>query len=139
MKMMKSNRILCVDDDADDLLFLSQAINDVSPETEIVQALNGIEALNYLNEIKRDNSPLPCLIVLDLNMPLLNGMDTFDRIKADPELLEVPVVVFTSSRNPRDKAHFLKFNVQLFTKPDNIIQFSHIVSNLLSHCRSQAG
>jgi hypothetical protein len=37
--------------------FLSQAINDVSPETEIVQALNGIEALNYLNEVKRDNSP----------------------------------------------------------------------------------
>ena len=71
--------ILYVDDDADDREFLSIALKQASPQTQVVLAEHGVAALNYLNETSVRQAKLPCLIILDLNMPVLDGRQTFER------------------------------------------------------------
>src|SRR5687767_5428847 len=111
-------KILCVDDDADDRQFLSEALNDVNPGISVVEAENGIAALNYLNDEKSHAREMPCLIVLDINMPLLDGKQTFQRLKEDPDYNQIPVVVFTSSENPNDRQLFKNKGVLMLSKPD---------------------
>src|SRR5689334_15571811 len=112
--------ILCVDDDPDDRWLLTDAITRAEPGMRIVEAENGLKALDYLQVRKSDSAALPCLIILDINMPFLDGKETLSRIKADPALQQVPVVIFTSSENPADKKLFNRQGVTLLTKPYDI-------------------
>lgn len=128
-------RILCVDDDADDRQFLSEAINEADPGVSVVEAENGIAALDYLNDVKSHYGEMPCLIVLDINMPLLDGKQMFQRLKEDPELTKIPVVVFTSSENPNDRQLFKSLGVLMLSKPDNLLYMNRIADNILSYCR----
>jgi CheY-like chemotaxis protein len=128
----ESKVILYVDDDADDREFLFSAIHELSPETEVVLAENGITALNYLNAIT--DKALPCLVVLDLNMPFLDGRETYERMQEKPALQGIPTVVFTSSQNPNDKDLFNRFGVELISKPDNLGYLSGIASRMLEKC-----
>jgi len=129
-------RILCVDDDEDDRMFLSQAISDVNPNVQVVEAVNGIDAIKYLDEMKQGGQHLPCLIVLDINMPLLDGKKTLERIKKDPRLKSIPVVVFTNSRNPSDMQLFKNYGVDMVSKPDNLVYLNKIATELLSYCET---
>jgi CheY-like chemotaxis protein len=126
--------ILYVDDDADDREFLSHAIKEVSPETRVVLAENGVKALSYLNETTGQKDKLPCLIVLDLNMPFLDGRETYERIRVNPELQQIPTIVFTSSLNPNDKALFNSFGIELISKPDNLGYLSKIATHMVAKC-----
>lgn len=126
--------ILCVDDDADDRWLLTEAISLVQPEVSIVEAENGQKALDYLQIQKSSLAPLPSLIILDINMPFLDGKETLSRIKADPELQGVPVVIFTSSENPNDKKLFNSQGVPFLSKPYSIDHMTGVVGNLLDHC-----
>ena len=125
--------ILCVDDDPDDRQFICEAINKAAPDYSIIEAHNGVEALQYLDKAKSIPA-LPCLIVLDINMPLMDGKQTLSRIKVDPLLVNVPVVMFSTSSNPMDKALFLRMGVELITKPSDITHLNLVVHNLLAHC-----
>lgn len=77
--------VLCVDDDSDDQLMVSETIMGLEPSIIVATAFNGLEALQYLNtsinEVK-----MPCLIIMDINMPLLDGKQTLVRIKKDERL-----------------------------------------------------
>lgn len=128
-------RILCVDDDPDDRQFLSEAINEADPGVSVVEVENGVAALDYLNEVKTHYGEMPCLIVLDINMPLLDGKQTYQRLKEDPELKKIPVVVFTSSENPNDKQLFKSLGVLMLSKPDNLLYMNRIADNILSYCK----
>jgi len=130
----KQKIILYVDDDADDREFLCDAIHKANPEVEVVQAENGLEALDYLNSNKENHNRLPCLIVLDINMPLLDGKETFHCIKNDRVLQALPVIVLSSSEKPADKDLFNNLGVEYFTKPTNISYLSTIASRMVSVC-----
>ena len=125
-------KILYVDDDPEDREFLSEAIREVNPEVEIVEAENGIKALEYLDNSK--TAQLPCLIVLDINMPFLDGKATFERIRRDTELDRVPVIVLSSSEKPMDKIFFNKRGVDYFTKPTSISYFTTLASHIIDVC-----
>ena len=127
-------KILYVDDDADDREFFSEAIKDGNPSTNIVFAENGLEALDYLNSVLNTRSNLPCLIVLDLNMPLLDGKETFQRIKRNERLQNVPIVIFTSSNKPADKDLFNSHGIEFITKPTNFQFMKNIANHMLNHC-----
>ena len=102
--MTQENRtILYIDDDADDREFLADAIRKFSPGVGLVEAENGLQALEYLHTMKIEKRSLPSLIVLDLNLPYADGKEVFRLIKEDAVLKEVPLVVFSSSGNPNDK------------------------------------
>ncbi|MDB5253097.1 MAG: hypothetical protein JWP27_2266 [Flaviaesturariibacter sp.] len=131
--MATPRTILCVDDDPDDRQFISAEISRIDPALTVIQAHNGVEALEYLNTAKTDHQ-LPCLIVLDINMPLMDGKQTLSRIKVDPLLVNVPVVMFSTSSNPMDKVLFQRMGVSMITKPSDITNLNQVVRQLLSHC-----
>jgi len=130
----KAKLILYVDDDPDDREFLSYAFKTISPETKVVLAEDGVKALDYLNSTEAHKVGLPCLIVLDLNMPYLDGRETYQRIQTNPALQNIPTIVFTSSLNPHDKAFFNSLGIELITKPDNIAYMNKIASHMLQAC-----
>lgn len=98
---MRSTRpILLVEDDHVDTMTVQRAFKDLNVINPLATVSNGEEALDYLRDasIKR-----PCVILLDLNMPRMNGIELLRILKADDELKMIPVVVLTTSEDIRDK------------------------------------
>lgn len=98
--------IMVVEDDPDDRLMIQEAIQDVQIKAQIKFAENGVELLNYLNQCsshtKGEEGPVPDLILLDLNMPKMSGLEVLDKIKASPSFRSIPVVVLTTSKDDLD-------------------------------------
>jgi len=126
-------KILCVDDDADDLSFLTEAIRDIDPHSEIVEKKNGVEAIRFLTEAIV-NDELPCLVLLDVNMPFLDGKQTLGKIRKELSLQDLPVVILTSSQNPNDRSFFKTMGANMYTKPIHLAELNKMVKSFLSHC-----
>lgn len=98
--------ILMADDDEDDRLLACEALKAARVVNELYCVQDGLELLQYLNrEGKYKNEekyPTPSLILLDLNMPRLDGREALARIKADPVLRVIPVVILTTSKAEED-------------------------------------
>jgi two-component system response regulator len=125
--------ILYVDDDEDDRELFSEAIKNVYPGINLVFAENGLKAISYLDTVKQPGENMPGLIVLDLNMPYLDGRKTFEKIKTKPGLEKIPVVIFTSSQNPNDKNFFQEAGVELISKPYDFSFMHDIAQRMLEH------
>jgi CheY-like chemotaxis protein len=134
----KKKCILYVDDDSDDREIFEQAIHEENQDAEVVCAENGWEALHYLKAHSSDSGSLPCLIVLDINMPYMDGKETLNRIKEDVRLQHVPVVIFTSSEKPADKNLFKELGIEMISKPSNYNVMGRIAQRMLGFCQ-QAG
>ncbi|MBB1283197.1 response regulator [Flavisolibacter sp. BT320] len=98
--------ILMVDDDEEDCMLLSDAFDELGYGSCIHYEENGEEAIRYLDQCLAENS-LPSMIVLDLNMPKLNGKQTLRHIKGVEALQNIPVIIFSTSLNPREKEECL--------------------------------
>src|SRR5690606_24129341 len=118
---------------ADDAELLSSAIMDVETGIQVVKAENGSDALKYLRRAKTEGQ-LPCLIVLDINMPVLDGRETLQKIRQDISFRHVPVIVYTSSSSPNDRNFFNRFGIDMITKPASISKLPNIAERLLSFC-----
>jgi len=92
--MRNSRPILLVDDDDVDAIITQRAVNDLKIANELVRKVDGEEALKYL---KDENNPRPCVILLDLNMPRMNGFEFLKVAKVDEAIKRIPVVVLTTS------------------------------------------
>jgi CheY-like chemotaxis protein len=91
--------VLLVEDDPADALLIEEALQEHGMARSITQAEDGLAALEYLRDTA---NPHPDLIVLDLNMPRMNGRELLTVLKDDPQLLTIPVVVLTTSGAPDD-------------------------------------
>lgn len=117
--------ILLVEDDANDVFLMERAFGLASVPTEIRVARDGREALCYLRGegkyADRERHPLPCLTLLDLNLPHVQGLEVLKQIRADPNLRKLIVVVLTSSvaDSDIDRAYDLGANSYL-TKPNGL-------------------
>jgi CheY-like chemotaxis protein len=133
---MKANHIkqtiLWADDDPEDMEVFRDLIKASTFQPEVIEFSNGQELLNYLGEPNKQN--LPCLIILDLNMPVLNGMETMKKIKSMPALKSIPVVVFTTYFSPTDEAIGEKYAVKMIMKPFSIEQLKAAIQKLLLFC-----
>lgn len=129
--LTNSKKVLCVDDDEDDQLIVSETIQEIDGSIEVATALNGHEALVFLDQAKTTGD-LPCLIIMDINMPLMDGKQALVEIKKDKELDQVPVVMFTTSSSQLDMAFCEKYGVDFITKPINMQDFRSTVQKLLS-------
>ena len=127
--------ILYVDDDADDRMLLTDAISVTFPKYETIGASDGVEALQYLD--KHRQSQLPCLVILDLNMPGMNGKEVLREVKKNEELNKIPVVIFTTSSNPSDKKEFADMGVDMITKPATFSELTALIKKLLSYCNPE--
>src|SRR4030042_5660411 len=98
--MRNSRPVLLAEDDSVDAMTVKRALKDLNVTSPLVHTLNGEEALEHLKS--RDNEK-PCVILLDLNMPRMNGIEFMKVVKSDNELKKIPVVVLTTSQESRDK------------------------------------
>jgi CheY-like chemotaxis protein len=125
--------VLCVDDDADDREIIGTVIQKIDSNYHVVHAENGLEAHTYLNAAKQ-NGDFPCLIILDVNMPVMDGKETLVEIKKDEVLKKIPVAMFTTSTSHADKTFFLQHGVEMVTKPSDYSNITKEVEKLLKHC-----
>jgi len=97
-----------VDDDPEELMLIEEALFDLGKKIHFEE--NGIEALNYLDQCEQ----LPCLIVLDLNMPKLNGTETLVRLKSDDRFKDITVVIYSTSINALEKEKCMKLGASSY-------------------------
>jgi CheY-like chemotaxis protein len=110
-------RILLVDDDSDDRTIITDALNHLKAENVISCAENGEAALKLLGELY-EKKALPSLIVLDLNMPKMNGRETLKNLKSDKRFMEIAVIIYSTSINPLEEKICMNLGAQQYiTKP----------------------
>lgn len=121
--------ILCADDDEDDRLMTRDALLEGRLSNDLRFVADGVELMDYLR--RRGSfappvaAPRPGLILLDLNMPRMDGREALEAIKSDPELRSIPVVVLTTSKAEEDVLRSYDLGVNSFiTKP---VTFSALV------------
>lgn len=122
MPVPRSVTILVAEDDPDDRLLAAEALRESRAGDELRFVANGEELLDYLRRRGRwadpAQSPRPGLVLLDLNMPRMDGREALAALKADPELRRIPVVVLTTSQAPNDVARSYELGASSFiTKP----------------------
>lgn len=131
---MHKHYILWADDDPDDLLLVKDILFAHDREFEIIEVHNGREAMSYLKGSVAGKA-LPCLIILDINMPVMDGKQTLVAIKNIEAFRSIPVVVFTTSESELDKQFCKKMNVEMVTKPPSYQRLEDSVVKLLTYCR----
>ncbi|HVG42367.1 MAG TPA: response regulator [Chitinophagaceae bacterium] len=130
---MNTKTILCVDDDEDDLSLFREAIESIDNTYDIVEAFNGMHAMELLQQMEQIGT-LPCLIVLDINMPRLDGKQTLALIKKDEQLKDIPLILFSTSNSNMDKLYCAHYGVELVTKPSSVKSIQYEVNRLLQYC-----
>ncbi|HSL30085.1 MAG TPA: response regulator [Anaerolineales bacterium] len=131
-RISKPIEILLVEDNPGDVRLTREALRDAKVHNNMVVAVDGQEALAILKqEGEHANAVRPDLILLDLNLPLMNGFEVLDAIKEDPELKRIPVVVLTTSQAEQDIVHSYNLHANAYvTKPVDLAQFVRVIKSI---------
>ncbi len=132
---MKTKIILLVEDNPDDVKLTMRALRKNNILNEIIAASDGVEALDYLlgtgQYAGRDTTVRPQVVLLDLKMPRMDGLEFLRRIRADGRTRTLPVVVLTTSSEDRDKIESYKLGANSYIrKPVDFNQFADAVHQL---------
>jgi CheY-like chemotaxis protein len=127
-------RILLVEDNAHDVELTLAALEEHNLANEVIVTRDGAEGLDYLyrqGQFAMRSAGNPAVILLDLKMPKVDGLEVLRKIKSDPELKAVPVVMLTSSREERDLVMSYHLGVNAYVvKPVNFQEFVDAVKEL---------
>jgi CheY-like chemotaxis protein len=114
--MTPPKKVLVVDDDSDDRDLIKKVFKECADAVDIVELSDGSEVMNYLTGCTA--AQLPSVILLDLNMPVMNGFEVLMEIKTNDKLHQIPVYVFTTSNQARDRVHSVRLGANgMITKP----------------------
>lgn len=132
-----SGVILLVEDNPDDQILTEHALRANRISNPVVVARNGVEALKYIYEQGPDGKPLrdpPRMILLDLKLPKVDGLHVLDRVRRDPAMSRIPIIVLTSSDEERDYARSQDLGATCFVqKPVNFDAFLAMVREMWPH------
>jgi CheY-like chemotaxis protein len=127
-------RILMVEDDPKDVELSMTALEDYNLANEVVVARDGEEALDYLfcrGKFQGRSGDNPAVILLDLKLPKVDGLEVLKEIKSDPKLKMIPVVVLTSSKEEKDMVTSYKLGVNAYVvKPVDFHEFVNAIKEL---------
>jgi len=127
-------RILMVEDDPKDVELTLTALEDYNLTNEVVVTRDGEEALDYLycrGSFKMRTNENPAVLLLDLKLPKIDGLEVLQQIKSDEKLRMIPVVVLTSSREERDMVASYKLGVNAYVvKPVDFHEFVNAIKEL---------
>ena len=127
---MKKNQILLVEDNEGDIVLTSEAFEECDFKTDIQVARNGKEAITILFD-EHNQAELPTLILLDINLPLLNGHEVLKKIKENEKTRHIPVAILTTSSAVNDINLAYENNANCFiTKPADINDFFETINSL---------
>lgn len=126
---MDSTRlILLAEDDMVDVMTVKRALRDIESTNPLKVVNNGEEILAYL---RNDENPRPGIILLDLNMPRMNGIEFLREREEDPVLKTIPVIVLTSSREDQDRLETFKLSISGYMiKPVDYSQFVDVMQTI---------
>ncbi len=132
---MLSKLILLVEDNPDDEILTLRALKKASVANRIEVVRDGAEALDFVfgsgNYAGRDLNDMPQLMLLDLKLPKVSGLQVLERIRADERTKRIPVVILTSSTEPVDIKSGYDLHANSFvSKPVNFQDFSEVVQRL---------
>ena len=120
--------ILLVEDDQVDTMTVIRALKEIHVTNPLVHLENGEEAVHYLQD---PESEKPCIILLDLNMPIMNGIEFLHVVKHDDQLKRIPVVVLTTTEEQQDKVNSFNMGVAGYmAKPVDYRQFVEVMRSI---------
>lgn len=122
--------ILYAEDDFDDFESVKEALDQLSDHQLLLHAKNGAEAVSFIENA----TVLPSLIVLDLNMPVMDGKEVLQWLKDRNEYRHIPIMVFTTSSREDDVKLCQKHNCTFFRKPTLYRDLLHVAQTMLQMC-----
>ncbi len=132
--MRKTKLILIAEDDADDRLMINEAFMENNMPAGIVFFENGAELLEYLYSFEEGlERTLPDLILLDLNMPKMDGKTVLSKLKLHKSYKEIPVIILTTSRSKEEETSVLGMGASgFYTKPSSFTELVNITASIAS-------
>lgn len=135
---MNNNTLLIVEDSLDDYMFIMRALKMYNINLSIYHCSSGKDLLDKFLKIEassfHDKPVLPVLILLDLNLPDLDGQTLLDEIRSHPEYSVVPVTVFTSSTTNQDIQMCYQRGANSYVeKPSNLLKFNQIIKEIVTY------
>jgi CheY-like chemotaxis protein len=128
---MQQIHILLVDDNEGDILLTREALEEARIINKISIAYDGIQAIDLLKKSARVASTMPDLILLDINLPKMNGTEVLSIIKNDPDLRRIPVIMLTTSSSEKDIfASYDNYANCYITKPVDLDRFMDVVRTI---------
>lgn len=134
MDAAKKPVILYAEDDLDDFESLEDALSQLTDKHTLLHARNGAEVITMLEGELREQ--LPCLIILDLNMPVMDGKEVLAWIKQQEPFRDIPIMVFTTSSREEDVKLCQTHRCTFFRKPTLYRDLLHIAQTMLDMCGS---
>ena len=130
----KEYDILLVEDNPDDVFLTKLAIEKSDINGEVTVANNGKAAVELLENLTTNEKKLPDLILLDINLPKMNGLEALENIKSAKATKSIPIVIFTSSDSESDMNYCYGSGVDLYIrKPNNINDLKKIMIYINNH------
>lgn len=132
--MRKKKLILIAEDDADDRLMINEAFMENNMPAGIVFFENGAELIEYLYSAEdNEDRRLPDLILLDLNMPKMDGKTVLSKLKLHTVYKDIPVIILTTSRTKEEESQILNMGAEgFFTKPSSFTELVDITASIAS-------
>jgi CheY-like chemotaxis protein len=122
--------ILYAEDDFDDFESIKEALQQITDQQLLLHAKNGAEAVSYIEKARI----LPSLVVLDLNMPVMDGKEVLQWLKAREEFKSIPVMIFTTSSRDEDVKLCQKHGCTFFRKPTLYRDLLHVAQAMINLC-----
>lgn len=133
-KKEETFNILLIDDDADSIMIARRALKEINLSNKIWFMENGEKALDFLNRSKKGKAryyPRPDLILLDLNLPRMGGIEILERVKGDDDLRNIPTVILTGSVRDVDKVRSYKLGCNSYIqKSSRFEDFSDVIKKV---------
>ena len=129
---MQQIHILLVDDNEGDIFLTKEALSDAQFINKISAASDGVEAIGFLKDCLRSvPRAMPDLILLDINLPKMDGTEVLSIIKSDPDLKRIPVIMLTTSSAEKDiLASYENYANCYITKPIEVSQFIYAITKI---------
>ena len=131
----RDETILLIEDDRVDIMTVQRALMKNSISNPLHIARTGLEALNMLRGEggHEKMTPPPALILLDLNLPKMSGIEFLHELRGDPDLKDQRIIVLTSSNEPKDRAAAFEYDVDDYiVKPHSFAEFTRAMATILA-------
>lgn len=129
--------VLIADDDIDDIEMLTVALKETASGLGITVANNGKSVLEQLQKAAEAVAGvLPCVLVMDMNMPKMDGRETVVAIKGHDYFKNLPILLFSTAKNKTDELFAEKWGVRFFQKPDSVQGLNEVANIILAMCRA---